>query len=111
MRLPDETIIAPVKFTRSLLVPQLRSDKSRHLARAGYTQANVERIMDDLRRQILPLDATLSRTTPFGETYLIDGAFLGPSGERIFVRTIWLRHALSGSVHFVTLIPKTQPTA
>ena len=29
----------------------------------------------------------------------------------IFVRTVWLRHALSGSVHFVTLIPIPQPTA
>ena len=111
MKLPAETIIAPVKFTRYLLLPQLRSDKSRHLARGGYTQANVERLIEDIRSQILPLDATLSRNTPFGETYLIDGALLGPSGERIFVRTVWLRHTLSASVHFVTLIPRTQPTA
>lgn len=111
MNLPAETIIAPVKFTRYLLVPQLRSDKSRYLARAGYTSANVERLIDDLRSQILPLDAMLSRSTQFGETYLIDGPLLGPSGERIFVRTVWQRHALSGSVHFVTLIPKPQSTA
>ena len=111
MKLPAETSIAAEKFTRYLLVPQLRSDKSRYLARAGYTPANVERLMEDLRSQILPLEATLSRSTPFGETYLIDGALLGPSGGRTFVRTVWQRHALSGSVHFVTLIPKPPPTA
>ena len=106
MKLPADTDIAPVKFTRYLLLPQLRSDKSRYLARAGYTPANVERLIDDLRRQILPLDATHARSTQFGETYLIDGPLLGPSGGRIFVRTVWLKHPLSGKVHFVTLIPK-----
>ena len=111
MKFPAETSIAAEKFTRYLLVPQLRSDKSRYLARAGYTPANVGQLIADLRSQILPLDATLSRSSPFGETYLIDGPLLGPSGERIFVRTVWLKHPLSGSVHFVTLIPKPQPTA
>lgn len=110
MKLPSDTIIAPAKFTRYLLVPQLRSDKSRYLARAGYTPANVERLIDDLRSQILPLDATVSRSTRFGETYLINGPITGPAGERIFVRTVWLKRTLPGSVHFVTLIPKPEPT-
>ena len=90
MKLPGDTTIPPVKFTHYLLVPQLRSDKSRYLARAGYTPANVGQLIADFRSQILPLDATLARSSPFGETYLIDGPLLGPSGERIFVRTVWL---------------------
>jgi hypothetical protein len=37
MKLPADTIIAPDKVTRYLLVPQARRDKSRFLKRAGYT--------------------------------------------------------------------------
>jgi len=110
VKFPADTTIAPAKFTRYLLLPQLRSDKSRYLARAGYTPANVERLIEDLRGQILPLAATLSRSTLFGETYFIDGPLLGPSGERIHVRTVWLRQPLSGTVHFVTLIPQPKST-
>jgi hypothetical protein len=106
MRIPADALIASEKFTSYLLVPQTRSDKSRYLARAGYTLENVERLIDDLRRQILPLDATLSRSTRFGNTYVIDGPLVGPNGERIHIRTVWLEHPLSGSAHFVTLIPQ-----
>ncbi len=70
-----------------------------------------DRLIDDLRGQILPLDATLSRSTLFGETYFIDGPLLGPSGERIHVRTVWQRQPLSGTIHFVTLIPQPKSTA
>lgn len=106
MKLPGDATIAPVKFTRYLLLLQLRSDKSRYLARGGYTLANVERLIDDLRSQILPLDAVLSRSTGFGETYLIDGALRGPVGQSLDLRTVWQRDPLSGAIHFVTLIPK-----
>ncbi len=109
MKLPNESTIAAEKFTSYLLVFQVRSDKSRYLALAGYTLENVERLIRDLRTQILPLDAVLARRTAFGETYRIDGLLLGPSGRRISVRTIWLKHALSGAVHFVTLIPQPKP--
>ena len=109
MKLPADAIIAPIKFTRYLLVPQLRSDKSRYLARAGYAQDTVAQLIEDLRSQILPLDATFSRSTPFGEIFLIDGPLLGPSGVRIFVRTVWRKPPLPGCIHFVTLIPKPNP--
>lgn len=109
MKLPADAIIAPIKFTRYLLVSQLRSDKSRYLARAGYAQGNAEQLIEDIRSQILSLEATLSRSTPFGEIFLIDGALLGPSGVRIFVRTVWRKPPLPGPVHFVTLVPKPHP--
>lgn len=96
------------KFTEYLLLPQSRSDKSRYLARAGYTLANVERIIADLRTQVLPLDAILYRTTSFGDTYCIGGWLAGPSIS-VHVRTVWQRQPLSDIVHFVTLIPKPQP--
>ena len=108
MKLPHESTIAREKFTGYLLVHQARSDKSRYLARAGYTLENVDRLIADIRTQILPLDAQFVRRSTFGELYRIDGALPGPSGTRIFIRTIWLKHALSGAVHFVTLVPQTR---
>jgi len=64
MRIPADALIASEKFTSYLLVSQTRSDKSRYLAPAGYALENVGRLIDDLRCQILPLDATLSRSPP-----------------------------------------------
>ena len=111
MTLPPDSTIAREKFTEYLLLLQTRSNKSRYLARADYSIENVDRMIEDLRVQILPLDALLVRRTAFGETYQIEGPLLGPVGRRIFIRTFWLKHALSGAVHFVTLVPKPPPIA
>jgi hypothetical protein len=110
MRVPADATIAPEKFTHYLLVPRLRADKSRYLARGGYTRENVERLIEDLRRQLLPLEATVSRSSDFGQTYVIEGPLVGPSGKQLLVRTVWLKHALSGSFHFVTLVPIASPS-
>ena len=109
MKLPIASPIAREKFSHYLLVFQTRSDKSRYLARAGYTLENVDRLIEDIRIHILPRDARRVRRAVFGDTYQIDGPLIGPSGRRIFVRTLWLKHALSDAVHFVTLIPQPQP--
>ena len=109
MKLPSDTTIDPRKVTHYLLLPLAKSDKSRWLARGGYTEANPDRLLDDLRRQILPLDATPSRTTPFGESFEIRGELRCPSGRPLAVRTVWLKHALSGRFHFVTLMPSNPP--
>jgi len=108
MKLPLGSAIAREKFADYLLVFQTRSDKSRYLARAGYTLENVDQLIEALRKQFLPLDAIFVRRTVFGEIYRIDGPLLGPSGTQILIRTVWLKHALSGAVHFVTLIPQPQ---
>ena len=105
MKLPPDSDIEMRKLTHYLLVPQPESDKSAWLARAGYTPLNPQRLMDDLRAQLLPLDAVLSRPTPFGEAFEICGKLVGPSGMAITVRSIWLKDALSGRTRFVTLIP------
>ncbi len=109
MKLPSDTEIAMKKLTGYLLVPLVKSDKSHWLARGGYTAENPRRLLNDLRGQILPLDATPIRRTPFGEAYEICGHLHGPSGHPISIRTIWLKQALSGRFHFVTLIPLPHP--
>jgi hypothetical protein len=105
MKLPADSLIDPRKITHYLLVRRADADKSGWLARGGYTPANPQRLMEDIRSQILPLDATPSRSSAFGETFEIAGELHGPSGVPLPVRTVWLKDALSGQVRFVTLIP------
>jgi len=94
MKLPPASDIAMGKLTRYLLVPLAKSDKAHWLARGRHTAKNPDRLQDDLRGQILPLNATLTRSTPFGEAYQICGHLHGPSGNLISIRTIWLKQAI-----------------
>jgi hypothetical protein len=80
MKLPAATIIARDKITRYLLVPQARGDKSAFLRAAGYTPDDPERLLDDLRTQILPLNAVPLENGKFGQYYEIRGTLTGPNG-------------------------------
>ncbi|MGH7967152.1 MAG: hypothetical protein ACREIC_00340 [Limisphaerales bacterium] len=59
MKLPGNATIAKEKATHYLLVRQARADKSAFLEQAGYTLQNADRLLADLREQILPMDAAL----------------------------------------------------
>ena len=106
MKLPADAIIAPDKLTRYLLVRQIRGDKSAFLARAGYTIENADQLLDDLRTQLLPLDATPLDSTEFGQFYEIRGPLFGPNGVTLQIRSIWMKENLSGVTKFITLIPE-----
>ena len=105
MKLPANAVIAMDKLTRYLLVPQARGDKSAFLAGAGYTRDNADQLLQDLRSQILPLDATVLESNKFGQYCEIRGRLTGPNGVTLAVRTIWMIEHLSGVTKFVTLIP------
>ena len=105
MKLPADATIAHDKLTRYLLVSQARGDKSAFLARAGYGLHNPDRLMADLRTQILPLDAISLDRNLFGQYYEIRGTLIGPNGTALPIRSIWIREHLSGITKFVTLIP------
>jgi hypothetical protein len=106
MKLPADVMIAAHKVTRYLLVRQTRGDKSTFLARGGYTLKNADKLVDDLRTQLLPLDATRLHSTKFGEFYEIRGPLLGPNGVTLQIRSIWMKENLSGVTKFITLIPE-----
>jgi hypothetical protein len=105
MKLPLDSDIPIRKVTHYLLVPRVESDKSIWLARGGYTSENPQRLIEDIRSQILPLDATPARNSRFGETFEIAGMLHGPSSISLSVRTIWLKDPLSGVFRLITLIP------
>jgi hypothetical protein len=105
MKLPSDAVIAPEKLTRYLLVRQARGDKSAFLASAGYTLANSEQLLRDLRTQMLSHDATPLERTKFGQLYEIRSPLAGPNGTTLRVRSIWMKEHLSGVAKFITLMP------
>jgi hypothetical protein len=110
MHLPPDTLISAEKISRYLLVPLPRGDNSAFLSRAGYTLENASGLLDDLRAQILPLDAVAAGENKFGRYFEVCGLLRGPNGVALRVRTIWMTEHLSGSTKFVTLIPDKQKT-
>lgn len=108
MRLPLDSVIAREKVTRYLLVAQPRGDKSAFLAQAGYDAADPDRLLADLREQVLPLDAVLLESNEFGLLYEIRAALTGPNGRVLRVRTIWMTEHLSRVTKFITLLPDKQ---
>jgi hypothetical protein len=105
VRLPADSLIAPEKLTRYLLVPQVRSDKSGFLALAGYTRGCPDRLLADLRDLLHAGDAEFLEETLFGRLYEVAGQLRGPNGRVLRVRTIWMTDHLSGLTKFVTLMP------
>lgn len=97
-------------MTRYLLVPQARGDKSGFLELAGYTPENADQLLQDLRNQLLALDAAPTKSNKFGQYYEIRGNLTGPNGESLAVRAIWMTEHLSGSTRFVTLLPDKRRT-
>lgn len=62
----------------------------------------------DLRIQILPLDATPTEQTRYGNKYQIRGSLTGPNGTTLQVVTIWMTEFLSQQTKFITLYPNKE---
>jgi uncharacterized protein DUF6883 len=110
MKLPADSEIPSAKLTQYLFVSLPRGDKSKFLARGGYTAENAAQLITDLRSQILPLEATPVGFTKFGDLFEIRGILHGPNGVLLHVKTIWIRENLRNNVRFVTLIPDKSKT-
>ncbi len=105
MKLPSDTVIAPEKLTKYLLVQRTFDDKSQFLRQAGYTLDNWEQLEEDLRLHVLPSDAALIEHTAYGDIFEIRSALTGPNRKTLFVRTIWMNEMRSGVTKFITLYP------
>jgi len=108
MKLPANTLIAPEKLTRYLLVWRKHKDKSKWLAQVGYTLENWRTLEEDLRRQLLSLEATPTESTKYGQMYEIADKLTGPNGEILAVRTIWMTETATGVTKFITMFPDRQ---
>lgn len=101
--LPQDAIIAKEKLTQYLLVPLPKDDKSKFLARAGYTLENWQQLEQDLRAYVLRQPAEPIETNRYGEKYLIRACLSGRNGIELRVLTIWM--VANGRCRFVTLVP------
>jgi hypothetical protein len=106
VKLPADATIAPEKLSKYLLVRQSRGDKSAFLATAGYTAANLEQLLHDLRRQVLSQEAVRLHRTKFGQFYEIRAPLVGPNRATLRIRSIWMKEHLSGETKFITLVPE-----
>jgi hypothetical protein len=105
MRLPRDAVIARTKLTEYLLQWRRENDKSGFLAWLGYTAENADRLADDLRSQLLSLDAELDEATEYGKKYLIVGTLTGPNDRKSSVVSVWMIEAATGATKFITLYP------
>ena len=106
MKLPQNTTIARRKVTDYLLRHREEDDKSGFLARAGYSMEKPDRLIDDIRKQLLPLNAELMEETEYGPKYRICGTLTGPNGRVFRVSSIWMKEDATGDTKFVTLFPE-----
>lgn len=105
MKLLENAVITREKITDYLLKWQPDNDKSKFLARAGYSSENWQRLLEDIRTQILPVEAELMRKTAYGDLFRIRGKLLGPNGVSLSVITIWMMEYASRQTKFITLFP------
>jgi hypothetical protein len=73
MKLSPDAVIAYEKVRDYLLEWRAENDKSLFLARAGYTKKDFERLADDIREQLLSLDANYEESTEYGQMFSITG--------------------------------------
>jgi hypothetical protein len=104
MKLPQDSEIASIKITQYLLKSREEDDKSKFLARAGYTAAHAEQLLGDLRG-LLMADAEFVQVTDYGDKYRIRGILKGPNGRTLLVVSIWMIERATGQTKFVTLYP------
>jgi len=105
MKLPSDAQIASEKLSRYLLVKRAVGDKSEFLKQAAYTLDNPDRLEEDIRRQILILDAVSIEKTHYGELFEIRGRLAGPNSRVLRVKTVWMQEFKTGITKFITLYP------
>ena len=105
MKLSSSALIAPGKIKDYLLSQRKRNDKSKWLAKAGYSLNNWQQLEIDLRAQILSLDAVLIDKSIYGNIFEIRGILHGPNGNFLEVCTIWMIEHKSKLTKFITMYP------
>ncbi|HUB26216.1 MAG TPA: hypothetical protein VL992_12365 [Tepidisphaeraceae bacterium] len=66
MNIPKDALIPAAKLTKYLLVPKIKDDKSRYLARGGFDQSNPEILDAAIRRAIENTEANIERVGEYG---------------------------------------------
>jgi hypothetical protein len=103
--IPGNVVIPDNKITRYLLVQKVRNDKSKFLARAGFTPENPEALKAAIKLLAEMAEAVEERRNQYGVFYQVAGELVGVNGVVLSVVTIWLQRQVDGQFQFVTLKP------
>jgi hypothetical protein len=106
VKIPEDAIIPDAKITRYLLVQKARSDKSKFLAQAGFTQDNSDALKAAIQKQSRVAEAIEDGSNEYGDFYKVAGELVGINGVSLSVVTIWIQS--DGNVQFVTLKPRKE---
>ena len=106
MRIPFDAIIPESKLTRYLLVFKSKNDKSRFLAKGGFTLNNWQVLKIAIQQLNQSVDALTDRTDEYGTFYNVEGELQGFNGINLSVVTIWLERKSDGKFQFITLVPR-----
>jgi hypothetical protein len=91
-----------------LLAQKARNDKSKFLARAGFTQQNPEAPRVAIQSLARSVEAVEDQTNEYGTFYRVEGELVGAHGVNLSVTTIWLQRQIDGKFQFVTLKPRKE---
>ena len=100
----EEAIIPREKLTNYLLVPQVRNDKSKFLAQAGFTQDNPDVLEAAIRHILAENEAVQDREDEYGTFYRVSGSLVGPD-KALTVITVWMYGTKEQNYRFITLKP------
>ena len=103
MYLNRNAVIASKKLTEYLLIHLPKDDKSEYLAKGGYTLDNWQQLEQDLRQQILSVEAQPTVKTQYGQKYQIICSLNCPNSKVLKIKTIWI--VTDQTTQFVTLFP------
>ena len=68
-------------------------------------QSSSDRLVDDMRSQLLPLEAELLEETKYGPKLCVRGLLTGSNGHSLRVVSIWMTESAGATTKFVTLYP------
>lgn len=108
MKIPSKALIPKEKLTRYLLVYKARNDKSKFLAKAGFTPENPESLQAAIRSLAESAEAIEDGVNEYGRFYRAEGELTGASGVILPVVTIWLERQVDGQFQFITLKPRKE---
>lgn len=105
MKIPKDAHIPKEKLENYLLEPRKQNDKSKFLAKGGFSKDNIEELEASLREHITTEEASLMEETEYGEMYEVKGDLKGANGSFLSIISVWIKRAFDQIYQFVTLTP------
>lgn len=81
-------------------------DKAAFFDALGYERSDWTRLRDDLISTAREGDLVSEEETRFGVKSVVDGTLFTPRGQRIALRTVWIRDRPADALRLVTAYPK-----